>query len=410
MEIPLNNKIEDNYSTIFSKMKDTKKMKRYLLLEDNLSELQQSVSLLKFYATRGKINSKNKKDKFSPTPKIIPLENSFKNKINQNFSRNLDSDLKYKSIDIKSISKNKKKIKNLKMIEQTPISERTKTQFNDSKFNKSNILKIKAQYKNRNNKYNIENLTNTSYKNNTSFSKTKNNILPLLEKTNFNLNLSKDLSSYRSNKKNRNSNSKNNSTSYSKTESLDLEQYPKVTEYMIKNLKKQNNNIKNKIFRGKEKFNIMEWYMRTRFKYSQYKYGIAEIQKYFMDLKAFGKPEEEEIEKRKTFFEHVEDVIDEIHVSQQQKQIEKLNKKYGISQDKKKIIKSKKGEKEFNRPQEKQMVELSKALQEIDKRMKKEKHKREQIDDILLKCQQRLYSINSFENKLPKKDKELEKI
>ena len=150
--------------------------------------------------------------------------------------------------------------------------------------------------------------------------------------------------------------------------------------------------------------------MRTRFKYSQYKYGIAEIQKYFMDLKAFGKPEDEEIEKRKTFFEHVEDVIDEIHVSQQQKQIEKLNKKYGISQDKKKIIKSKKGEKEFNRPQEKQMVELSKALQEIDKRMKKEKHKREQIDDILLKCQQRLHSINSFENKLPKKEIELEKI
>ena len=144
--------------------------------------------------------------------------------------------------------------------------------------------------------------------------------------------------------------------------------------------------------------------MRTRFKYAQYKYGIAEIEKYFMDLKAFGKPEEEEIDKRKTFFEHVEDVIDEIHILQQRKELEKLNKKYGVSQDKKKIVKSKKEKKEFRDTQKNQMVELSKALQEIDKRRKKEKHRREQIDVILLKCQQRLHSINSFENKLPKKD------
>ena len=77
---------------------------------------------------------------------------------------------------------------------------------------------------------------------------------------------------------------------------------------------------------------------------------------------------------------------------------------------KKKIVKSKKEKKEFRDSQKNHMVELSKALQEIDKRRKKEKHRREQIDDILLKCQQRLHSINSFENKLPKKDKELEKI
>ena len=146
--------------------------------------------------------------------------------------------------------------------------------------------------------------------------------------------------------------------------------------------------------------------MKTKFKYAQYKYGIAEIQKYFMDIKAYGKPEEEEIEKRKTFFEHVEDVIDEIHDVQQQKQIEKLNKKYGIEQDKKKIIKSKKEPKEFIDPKKKQMVELSKTLIDIKKRKKMEKKKRGQIDDILLKCRQRLHSIDSLEDKLTKNETE----
>jgi len=171
---------------------------------------------------------------------------------------------------------------------------------------------------------------------------------------------------------------------------------------MIKNLKKENNNIKKKIYKGMEKFNIMEWYMKTRFKYTQYKYGIAEIDKYFMDLKAYGKPEEEEIEKRKTFYEHVEDLIEDIHEVQQKKEIEKLNKKYGIEQNKKKIVKSKKNKKEFNIPQQNQMIELSRALKEIEKRRKMEKQKRKEVDDILFKCKQRLHSINSFENKLPK--------
>ena len=149
--------------------------------------------------------------------------------------------------------------------------------------------------------------------------------------------------------------------------------------------------------------------MKTRFKYALYKYGIAEIQKYFMDIKAYGKPEEEEIEKRKTFYEHVEDIIDDIHAIKQQKELEKLNKKYGVKYDKKKLNKlNKKNEKEDDNKfviQKKQMVELSKALQEIDKRQKKEKKKRQEIDDILFKCKQGIQSINSMDRKLPKNER-----
>ena len=181
---------------------------------------------------------------------------------------------------------------------------------------------------------------------------------------------------------------------------FEKEALPKVANYMIKTVKKENNNIRNTIYKGMEKFSIMDWYMKTRFKYAQYKFGIAEIQKYFLDLKAYGKPEEEEIEKRKTFYEHVEDIIDDIQTVQEQKEYEKVNKKYGVEQDKKKIIKSKKGKKEAGDPQQKQIFELSKVLLQISRRHKREKQQRDQIDDILFKCKQGIHSINCLDQKL----------
>jgi hypothetical protein len=189
--------------------------------------------------------------------------------------------------------------------------------------------------------------------------------------------------------------------SLNKKPSIEKEKFPKVANSMIRSVKRENNSIRNAIHTGMDKFNIMNWYMQTRFKYAQYKFGIAEIQKYFMDLKAYGKPEEEEIEKRKTFYEHVEDIIQEIHEIKEMKEFEKLNKKYGIEQDKKKIVKSNKEQKENDDQQQKQMVELSRALQQIAKRQKKEKQRRDQIDEILFKCKQTIHSIYNFDKKFP---------
>ena len=52
--------------------------------------------------------------------------------------------------------------------------------------------------------------------------------------------------------------------------------------------------------------------MKSRFKLAQWKYGISEIQKYFVDLQTYRKQEEEELLKRKSFYDFVEDLIDEI--------------------------------------------------------------------------------------------------
>ena len=394
MDFNLNHKNND-FSTIFSRIHITKKNHRYSHFQNNLSELQQNVTLLKFYATKGNLSKKNK---IMSSPKPFQTEEINKAKTLKKLIKN---SIIFNS---KALSESRNKSKNNKedmiKIDKSP---------NESLLNNNNHTKklfmTNLDHKSKNKKNNL-NAPNISYKNNNTISNDKFNVLPPLNRTNFNPNSSNDISFLRTSKNDQNNFSKSKSSTHNKSNTIEKEKFPKVN-LMIKDMKKENNTLKNKINKGIEKFNIMEWYMRTRFKYTEYKYGIAEIDKYFMDLKAYGKPEEEEIEKRKTFYEHVEDVIDDIHQVQQQKEIEKLNKKYGINQDKKNITKSKKGKKEFNPPQQKQMIELSRALKEIEKRKKKEKNCREEIGDILEKCKQRLHSINSFEKKLPKNERKL---
>ena len=417
METKLNNQNEEDYSNIFSQISGNKKMGNISQLKNNLSDLQQSVSLLKYYATRGKINSKNKKIKI-----ISPLKNqteqkiintSIKTKPNRGILKNIRSN---NDLDIK-LKNSEKKIK--VKISQPSTNENTKTQFPkvkdvDKEEQNKHLFNTNIDYKENKNDV-IKIITSTNYKNSESNSRPKNNnILPLISQTNF---TSKDISIIKPTKKkifnndsinNSNDNSiiesKNKSSSLNKSNSFNRKYFAKIYDCMIKNVKRDNNNVKKKIYRGIEKFNIMEWYMKTRFKYAEYKYGIAEVQKYFMDLKAYGKPEEEEIDKRKTFYEHVEDIIDDIHIAQQKKQMEKLNKKYGIEHDKKKLS-SRKEKSEYINPHKKKMIEVSRALQQINKRKKLEKKKRDEIENILFKCKHRMHSIDSFESKLPKNDK-----
>ncbi len=396
MDFNLTHKNND-FSTIFSRMHITKKNHRYSNFQNNLSELQQNVTLLKFYATKGNLSKKNK---IMPSPKPFQTEEINRAKTIKKIIKNNIN------ISSKALSESRNKSKNNKEDMKKIDKSSNDFQLNNNKNTKNKLFMTNFDHKSKN-KNNNKIPTNISYKNNNTISNDKYKILPPLNRTNFNPNSSNDISFLRTSKNEQNSFSKNKSSSHNKSKSLEKEKFPNVANQKIKDMKKENNTIKNKINKGIEKFNIMEWYMRTRFKYTEYKYGIAEIDKYFMDLKAYGKPEEEEIEKRKTFYEHVEDVIDDIHQVQQQKEIEKLNKKYGIDQDKKKITKSKVGKKEFNLPQQKQMIELSRALKEIAKRKKKEKNSREEVSDILEKCKQRLHSINSFEKKLPKNERKL---
>ena len=242
MKIPFNNKKEIDFSEIFSQIKDDEYLQGFSKLQNNLSKLQHNMTLLNLYGTKTKIHSKRKKD--ISTPKKFQTE---------------------PSKTFKSLTRSKKKknfeyqIDNTKEVNQSPINEMAKTSLNN-KNSKQNIFMTNINYKNKIKNFNI-NLNNTNYKfsNSTKYKKNKLGFNTI----DYNL-FTLDNNSFIKTKFN--SKNKNNSSKRISNYNIDKEQFPKITNNMIKNIKKENNNIKNTIYKGIEKFNIMEWYMKTRFK------------------------------------------------------------------------------------------------------------------------------------------------
>ena len=96
---------------------------------------------------------------------------------------------------------------------------------------------------------------------------------------------------------------------------------------VVKQMQEKNIKIKGRINYKLAEQELIDWEMKSKIKLAQWKFGIAEIEKYFVDLRAYGKPEEEELLKRKTFYDVVEDLIDDIKKVKEEKDIEKINKK-----------------------------------------------------------------------------------
>ena len=161
--------------------------------------------------------------------------------------------------------------------------------------------------------------------------------------------------------------------------------------------------------------------MKSRFKLAKWKYGIAEVQKYFVDLQAYGKPEEEELLKRKTFYDYVEDLIDEIKKSKKQKEIKTIEDKYiNNNNEINKFGVVFKKEKDKNESDNNNVlntvdnttnmkIELSDILEKIKLRRKKEKQKRHIVDNILFRSDMRRKAINDSTNKINNKKKILNK-
>ena len=143
--------------------------------------------------------------------------------------------------------------------------------------------------------------------------------------------------------------------------------------------------------------------MKSKFKLAQWKYGIAETQKYFIDMQAYGKPEEDELIKRKTFYDLVEDLIDDIKKTKNEKEIKSIEDKYNGNRNYKKFGDVKKKvdkKKEDNKNNDdlyavdnaiNKSKELSDVLKKIELRKIREQKKRDLIDNIFFKCD--FYSI-----------------
>ena len=181
-------------------------------------------------------------------------------------------------------------------------------------------------------------------------------------------------------------------------------------------MKKNNNRIKNRINNKLNQQDLINWEMKSRFKLAKWKYGIEDIQKYFIDLEEYGKNEEVELLKRKTFYDYVEDLIDDIKKIKEEKYIKSIEDKYTSNKEENKFGKVKKKEEkneditnELNAVDNtvNKQVELCEILKKVELRKKKEKAKRCKIDNILFRSDMRRKAINDSTNKIIHKKQKL---
>ena len=68
--------------------------------------------------------------------------------------------------------------------------------------------------------------------------------------------------------------------------------------------------------------------MRSKLKLTNWQYGISEVNKNFVDIKTYDKPEEEELMKRKKFYDVVNGLIDELKHDKEEREINNIKNKY----------------------------------------------------------------------------------
>ena len=150
-------------------------------------------------------------------------------------------------------------------------------------------------------------------------------------------------------------------------------------------------NLKNRLFY----YELEKWIMSSKFKYAQWRFGIADINKYFIDMKEYGQKEEKELEMRKSFYEKVNLVINELKEEKEKRELQNIENKYGIKieNEEKNVIKDNEywnGDKASNKKEE-----MCKVLKLIKRRKIKEKKQRNLIEDIMFQCKK---GINNIKN------------
>lgn len=464
---------ELHYANIFSNISKFEKNKRYQQLQKGLSSLKNEVKIMEDFITNRKklqkkknnyprkinINQNNDKDinkrNLSKGINRISLRRRMSSLLNQSNNlgggngnsiiqtennKNKVNKISYTSIKEKKNLKNVNKSQDIRLESQkyihTEISNDNDIDINGEKLpniymsidkmSDSNIGSINT---NTNSKINssvrlpkIQSrsqkkyfITENDYDNTNSIDVTDNNL---------NYNTIKLYKKIKTNNLKSNSIIKkypNILKSYKLNSGINGEQLNLETDRIVKNMKDNNMKIKKKINYKLAEQNLVNWEMKSKFKMAQWKYGIAEIQKYFIDLQAFGKPEEDELVNRKTFYDLVEDLIDDIKITREEKEIKSIEDKYTNNKKENKYGDLKKKEDKKNDQEKmqdeidavdntiKKRKELSKALKNVELRQKKEKERRDLIEYIMFKSDLRKKAIYDSTDKLIKNKNKLNK-
>ena len=168
-----------------------------------------------------------------------------------------------------------------------------------------------------------------------------------------------------------------------------------VSSPEISNFIKRVKNLKNSIIKKYSEYELDKWIMNSKMKYAKWKFGINELEKYFMDVEEFGIKERNELEMRKSFYKKLNLLIDDLKEEQEMKRIREREKDYGINtkKEEKKLIKD--NEYWIDEKALYKMKEQNYFLKMAKKRKIREQRNREIIDNILLKCRQSAANINN---------------
>ena len=121
---------------------------------------------------------------------------------------------------------------------------------------------------------------------------------------------------------------KENFLTYAKTESYSKNSKSgkvlKINEDIVLNMIKNNKKFVSEIRNIKNNLEKANLDFETKFKYVNWKYGIADMNKYFIDIKAYRKNEEDLINKRKPFYDRLDDMVDDIKKAKKMKNISNI--------------------------------------------------------------------------------------
>ena len=404
------NKNKKNTYRVFHTLGDEKKV-NYELLNDSLTKIEYDVDIFaKFLSPRSRISRITKKPARQKTKRYsiikyrpIPRNNTSisSNLYYKSSSASFDKlyknnySTKFKEVKKESPKLRKLDLKNNKMSRNIKLNlDQNKEKENDifiTGFRMKTSNDFNGQINNLKGPYKVKQLQ--SNKKNNNYTLTLKQFLPPVKGR-------KLMSTYNSidntNKTNKEDNKSFNFFTNTVTQSIKRKnRFLTIDEKKVNEIMKYNKNIKNNINFVKNQFEYKYDTFEALYKYLNWKYGTADVNKYFIDIDVYKKDPEDIIDRKKSFYDKLDDMVDFLIKKRKMKDMENIKKQYGININKKKdnidynTMNVDESEKLFLKGKK-----IKNKLKEVYERRKLEKGTRVKIKNILNRSKDRISIIN----------------
>ena len=418
------NKNKKNTYRVFHTLGDEKKV-NYELLNDSLTKIEYDVDIFaKFLSPRSRISRITKKPARQKTRRYSIINYRRIPRNNTSISSNLyyksssaSFDKLYKnnySTKFKEVKKESPKLRRLDL-KNNKMSRNIKLNLDQNKEKENDIFitgfrmktsdDFNGQINNLKGPYKVKQFQNN--KKNNNYTLTLKQFLPPVKGR-------KLMSTYNSidntNKTNKEDNKSFNFFTNTVTQSIKRKnRFLTIDEKKVNEIMKYNKNIKNNINFVKNQFEYKYDTFEALYKYLNWKYGTADVNKYFIDIDTYKKNPEDIIDRKKSFYDKLDDMVDFLIKKRKMKDMENIKKQYGININKKKdnidynTMNVDESEKLFLKGKK-----IKNKLKEVYERRKLEKGTRVKIKNILNRSKDRISIINkNFNNFRLKELKEL---